>query len=449
MPTVLASLIRKLDRSDRSPYYDTNGDGTVSAIDALQVINRLNNGEGEPGDWVGLRLEAQDLNGNPLPNNTIKTGEKFRLQMYTQDLRGFDADGVFAAFADVAYNNPDLFSLVWGETQRMSLDPTTNGGNYELTFDGQSSGPIQLGSSISQATTNLRLGLESIANINVGDVEVMNRGTQDNSFIWDIKFAGQYENTDVPLITGNFTNLTPGAGSSTVTNRFPPDPEDPNTFRSSFVGTGLYVDSLTAWPFSAEKDGDQVINEIDEMGSVQGNTNFPADRGLDPSAEYPVIHTFLIADAPGDLTFTSNYAEMIASYVLVYGIDDPVPETMVDYGDPLTVTIIQPVNAVDDEFPLPGNQILEETTVQLDVLGNDFLADLATGPLAIDPAGFVDPPDHGTVSVVGGVIEYTPDLNYFGTDSFTYTAIDINNDSDTATVILTITNVNDAPVAVE
>ena len=41
---------------------------------------------------------------------------------------------------------------------------------------------------------------------------------------------------------------------------------------------------------------------------------------------------------------------------------------------------------------------------------------------------------------------YTPDPNFAGPDSFTYTISDGNGGSDTATVTITVTNVNDAPV---
>ena len=42
---------------------------------------------------------------------------------------------------------------------------------------------------------------------------------------------------------------------------------------------------------------------------------------------------------------------------------------------------------------------------------------------------------------------YTPDANYFGADSFTYTISDGNGGTDTATVNVTVTAVNDNPVA--
>ena len=56
---------------------------------------------------------------------------------------------------------------------------------------------------------------------------------------------------------------------------------------------------------------------------------------------------------------------------------------------------------------------------------------------------------HGTVAITGGGtgLTYTPNADYFGPDSFTYTISDGNGGSDTATVNITVTNVNDPPVA--
>ncbi len=55
---------------------------------------------------------------------------------------------------------------------------------------------------------------------------------------------------------------------------------------------------------------------------------------------------------------------------------------------------------------------------------------------------------HGSVAITnsGADVSYTPAANFFGTDSFTYTVSDGHGGSDTATVNITVTNVNDAPV---
>ena len=56
-------------------------------------------------------------------------------------------------------------------------------------------------------------------------------------------------------------------------------------------------------------------------------------------------------------------------------------------------------------------------------------------------------PSHGTLSGTGANLTYSPDLNYHGTDSFTYRVNDGQLDSNAATVSLTVTAVNDAPIA--
>ena len=57
------------------------------------------------------------------------------------------------------------------------------------------------------------------------------------------------------------------------------------------------------------------------------------------------------------------------------------------------------------------------------------------------------PPAHGTVNDLGGFFIYTPNPNYYGTDSFTYYANDGQGNSNETTVHVTILPVNDAPIA--
>jgi VCBS repeat-containing protein len=62
----------------------------------------------------------------------------------------------------------------------------------------------------------------------------------------------------------------------------------------------------------------------------------------------------------------------------------------------------------------------------------------------------VSGPSHGTLTLnVNGSISYSPSANYDGSDSFTYRANDGLADSNAATVTLTITAVNDAPLATD
>ena len=60
-------------------------------------------------------------------------------------------------------------------------------------------------------------------------------------------------------------------------------------------------------------------------------------------------------------------------------------------------------------------------------------------------------PIHGTLTATGGdsIYTYTPELNYVGQDSFLYVAVDDSNaTSNTATATITVSPVNDPPIAV-
>ena len=111
----------------------------------------------------------------------------------------------------------------------------------------------------------------------------------------------------------------------------------------------------------------------------------------------------------------------------------------------LTVTRNIQVNGIND---LPIGQddsfVMHEDT-ELDcgcILINDSDPD-GDDLIALHGA----PPANGTVSDLGGFFIYTPNPNYFGTDTFTYYANDGHGNSNETTVHVTILPVNDAPIA--
>lgn len=99
-----------------------------------------------------------------------------------------------------------------------------------------------------------------------------------------------------------------------------------------------------------------------------------------------------------------------------------------------------PPNAVDD-----AAIVAEDSGANtINVLDNDTDADM--DPLTV---AAVTQGANGTVAITnaGANVSYTPNPNFFGGDSFTYTIGDGNGGFDTATVSVTVTNVQDAPVA--
>ena len=87
--------------------------------------------------------------------------------------------------------------------------------------------------------------------------------------------------------------------------------------------------------------------------------------------------------------------------------------------------------------------VVEDGSVNVPVLDND-LTD--AGPLSVTE---VSPPSNGTATISGGgqSIDYEPVPNYHGPDSFTYVATNDDGASLPTIVTITVTSVNDPPVA--
>ncbi|UYQ94638.1 Ig-like domain-containing protein [Chitinophaga horti] len=104
-----------------------------------------------------------------------------------------------------------------------------------------------------------------------------------------------------------------------------------------------------------------------------------------------------------------------------------------------------PPVAVDDNRP--EYAIGEDSTLTIPaaigVLANDTDPDNTTLSATI-----ATPPANGTLTLnADGSFVYIPNLNFNGTDQFTYNVCDANNACDAGTVTITVRPVNDAPVA--
>ncbi|MDY7080270.1 MAG: tandem-95 repeat protein, partial [Chloroflexota bacterium] len=74
------------------------------------------------------------------------------------------------------------------------------------------------------------------------------------------------------------------------------------------------------------------------------------------------------------------------------------------------------------------------------VLSNDSFAPDSGETLSVTGVGAAS---HGTVAFASSVVTYTPEADFYGSDSFTYTISDGNGGFDSGTVDVTVTSVND------
>ncbi|MBL0743119.1 tandem-95 repeat protein [Chryseolinea lacunae] len=170
----------------------------------------------------------------------------------------------------------------------------------------------------------------------------------------------------------------------------------------------------------------------------------------DVDADGDVLTALLVSTAThGTLTFNANgsfsyvpAADYNGTDSFTYKINDGVNNSNI-------VTVSLTINPVNDA-PAAANDaptVQEDSQVVISVLANDVDVDNAIDATSVTLATL---PAHGTavLNATTGVVTYMPDLNYYGTDSFTYTVNDATGaTSNTATTNITVTPVNDVPVA--
>ena len=126
---------------------------------------------------------------------------------------------------------------------------------------------------------------------------------------------------------------------------------------------------------------------------------------------------------------------------------DTVSYTMTDaFGatDTAVLTItVQNVNDAPTGVDDTGEAVEDSTANRYDVLAND--TDIDAGD-SLRVAAVGTPSDGGTARIVDGQIDYAPAADFNGVASITYTVADAADATDTATLQVTVSAVNDAPV---
>ena len=154
--------------------------------------------------------------------------------------------------------------------------------------------------------------------------------------------------------------------------------------------------------------------------------------------------------AHGTLNFNSDGSFSYVPDAGFFGSDQFHYRTSDGTSDSAVATVTVTVTEVN-EVPLASDDqysATEDTERTIDaaegVLHNDSDGDGDT--LSVE---LVTQATHGTVQLESdGSFSYTPDDNFFGTDQFSYRVSDGTTPSAPATVTMTVTSVNDRPVAV-
>ena len=207
------------------------------------------------------------------------------------------------------------------------------------------------------------------------------------------------------------------------------------TFDESLIRPkpGTPIEFSPAFPVT--RTGTVQSGLVDELGAVSGAT---AATNL---AESLIATIRMEALETGNVNINSNPADNVSSEFLLFGLDNTVPASAVSYGS-TSLAIGQSFTLNDDSY-----SVLEDSGESvLDVLSNDVV-DVGGESLTLVSAS--QPTEGGTVTVDGGVLSFRPSADYTGLVNFTYRVTDNAGVQQNANVSVDVTNVNDAPTAVD
>ncbi|NDW44310.1 Ig-like domain-containing protein [Ruegeria sp. PrR005] len=339
--------------------------------------------------------------------------------------QGFD----FAAFGLTAREFEDMRVFVDGVELSPEDDPVTaNDDSASLTED---DGDTPLGNVLDNDVVPDLVYQVALVPGPVKGILTFNPGTPgapDGSFSYDPKGEFEYlavgESEDVTFVY-EVTDANRDTDQATVTITVDGVNDDPDANDDAVTtgeNTAVTVDVL-ANDTDVDTSDTHTVDRV-EIASGLGSVSITGNQvHWDPGTDYDYLAVGESALVVIDYDMSDNNggtdsAELI---ITVDGVnDDPVA------NDDVATT--------DEDTPVDINVLANDT----DVDANDILMASAFSAL------------HGTVDLNNdGSLRYTPDANYFGSDTLSYTVSDGNGGTDTAEVAITVNPVNDPPISLD
>ncbi|MFH4607539.1 tandem-95 repeat protein, partial [Vibrio alginolyticus] len=196
------------------------------------------------------------------------------------------------------------------------------------------------------------------------------------------------------------------------------------------------VNAVNDTPVVESNIADQTLAEDFTPYSIDLNTAFSDVDNVDGELSFSVSgnSNIQVAIVNGIATFTPT-ADWNGSEILTFTATDPSGESV---SQTVNFTVAPVADIVADNAT-----VVEDTSTIIKVLGNDTFE----GSDKVVSLDTNNGPANGTVSVnPDGSVTYTPNDNFHGTDSFTY-IVTSGGVSESTTVNVDVTPVNDAPVA--
>ncbi|EGQ9807747.1 tandem-95 repeat protein [Vibrio parahaemolyticus] len=196
------------------------------------------------------------------------------------------------------------------------------------------------------------------------------------------------------------------------------------------------VNAVNDTPVVESNLADQTLAEDFTPYTIDLNTAFSDVDNVDGELTFSVSgNSNVLVSIENGIATISPTADWNGSETLTFTATDPIGESISQRVD---FTVAPVADIVADKAT-----VVEDTSTVIKVLGNDTFE----GDGKVVSLDTNNGPANGTVSVnPDGSVTYTPNDNYQGTDSFTY-IVTSGGVSESTTVSVDVTPVNDAPVA--
>lgn len=383
-------------------YYDVNNDGYISPLDSLLVINDLN-AEGEPGDLLQYRIYVVNVGtkiteqGSPPTSITsIPKGEDYELVVTIQDLRSGAQLGPAAGFLDVFYDK-SLTSVYVNEIQDIVISGAPTGGNFTLMFGGQTTTPITY-----DAFQPGRDLIPGEIDAKLEALSTIGAGNVEVVAVADgfrVRFVNNLGDQDVGNLTANGAGLTGGSSpSATVVQVADGVVSDPVAFEEAFRSRVGYPSGNEAY-FRGQPlfNAGDFPDRIDDLGGAYISTDPPYPQTFERELARARMH----ADSAGTLTFTPSLADIVLPHhqsLLYADPNDPDSRSPVALQDiDLGPTVTLTITELISAINDPAS-VSEDSTagVVINVLANDTKN-------AGAPAGMIELRSIDTTGVTGTV----------------------------------------------
>ncbi|EGR3330643.1 RTX toxin, partial [Vibrio parahaemolyticus] len=196
------------------------------------------------------------------------------------------------------------------------------------------------------------------------------------------------------------------------------------------------VNAVNDTPVVESNLADQTLAEDFTTYTIDLNTAFSDVDNVDGELTFSVSgNSNVLVSIENGIATISPTADWNGSETLTFTATDPSGESVSQTVD-FTVAPVVDIEA-------DSADVVEDTPTIINVLGNDTFE----GKDKVVSLDAENGPKNGTVIVNNdGTVTYTPDDNYVGKDTFTY-VVTSGGVSESTTVTVNVTPVNDAPVA--